>query len=197
MNIKILTRSTLAITGALFSLGTLAINPASAARITYDFFIDVPDHSEPLTGRFSYDESTEVNTFEEFEPWARPWGLRTYESKQYEVDFIEFSFLDQVYTQADALSPISWTLNYGNDYLVGEVLEWKTEDFRFFEGRSRTKTWTYFQSQQPDLGPLQVGLSRVKEEPISVPEPTILGGLFIFSLAGLLVKTRRKAQSVD
>ena len=196
MSLNLFTRSTVAITGALVSLGTLAINPASAARITYDFFVSFSDLSEPLTGRFSYDESTEVNTFYDFKP-ETVWGFRTYETQQYEVDFIEFSFLDKVYTQSEALSPISWSIHYADDYNVGQVLNWKTEDFDFYRIGARIKSWTFFRSQHPDFRGSQVSFSRVKEEPISVPEPTLLGGLSVLSLAGLLGKKRRKAQSVD
>ena len=200
MSLNLFTRSTLAITGALVSLGTLAINPASAARITYDFFMNLygPDgYDAPLTGRFSYDEATEVNTFYEFGEYGFPqWGVWTYEMKQYEVDFIEFSFLDQVYTQADALSPISFRMDYANDNPIGEVLSWETEDFRFSGGSYRMEAvWTQFQGKTPDIYySWNVPFSRVKEEPTSAPEPSILGALSVVGLAGLLRKRRGKTQ---
>ncbi len=196
MNATLLTRSTLAITGAVFSLGAIAIHPASAARITYDFFISVRDLSAPLTGRFSYDEATEVNTFYDFGDYGfPPWGVWTYEVKQYEVDFIEFSFLDQVYTQADALSPISFSMHYADTQEIGEVLSWETEDFRFTGGGYRMEAvWTGFQGKKTNLyDSWSVDFSRVQEEPTSVPEPSILGAFSVVGIAGLLWKKRVKA----
>ncbi|MCT7954612.1 PEP-CTERM sorting domain-containing protein [Laspinema palackyanum] len=213
MSLNLFTRTTLAMTGTLLSVGTVAINPASAARITYDFSgytYEGPGGYGPipLTGRFSYDEATEVNTFSVFEDPIRigPWGSHTWEIqryevevKQYEVDFIEFYFLDKVYTQSDAIYPIYWTIDYlkGENDPIGSFLYWATEDFLFKGDRYNLERWTSFYSAGPHWTGLPVEFSRVKEEPISVPEPTLLGGLSVLGLAGLLGKKRRKAQSVE
>ncbi len=219
MSANLFTRSTLAITGAVFSLGTVAIHPANAARITYDFdgYFYGSDTSGPLTGRFSYDEATEVKTilhdyreiFKESEGQSRPpWGGLISHAKRYQIDVIEFSFLDKVYTQADALGEISFSIFYDSDfevtynYEVGKILNWETEDFRF-SGRSyRESVWTVFESPKPNFFDYfhsdgSVEFSRVQEEPISVPEPSILGALSVVGLAGLLRKKRVKGQSVD
>lgn len=215
MSANLLTRSTLAITGAVLSLGTLAINPASAARITYDFdgYFNGSNTSGPLTGRLSYDEATEVKTilydytdFHEYsEGQFRPtWGGLISHAKRYKIDVIEFPFLDQVYTQADALSEISFWIFYDSDYEVtydyevGKVLYWETEDFRF-SGRSyREWSWTVFESPKPNFFDYfhsngSVEFLRVQEEPTSVPEPSILGAFSVVGLAGLLRKKRVKA----
>jgi hypothetical protein len=214
MSLNLFTRSTLAMTGALLSVGAVAINPASAARITYDFsgiMYEGPDQYGPLplTGRFTYDEATEVTTFAEY--FYPMWGFESWESegyeveiKQYEVDFIEFSFLDQVYvyTQFDPLSPLYWTVEYlkGEDEPFGKFIEWWVtgDGYFLFKGeRYRFERPTSFYSGGPEWGGPPLEFSRVKEQPTPVPEPTLLGGLSILGLAGLLGKKRRKAQSVD
>ncbi|MCT7968874.1 PEP-CTERM sorting domain-containing protein [Laspinema sp. D1] len=204
MSANLLTRSTLAITGAVFSLGAIAINPASAARITYDFFFDIGDHnqSSPLTGRFSYDEATEVK---EVRPpdMGYPWATV---EQRYEVDSIEFLFQDKVYTQADSPSPLQWHTASFLDGPEGwgpliQVLSWVTEDFTFRGLYDRESGSTHFYSHGNN-GPRynsvrSLVFSRVEEQPTPVPEPTILGGLSVLGFAGLLGKKRRKAQSVD
>lgn len=198
MSLNLFARSTLAITGAVLTVGTVAINPASAARITYDFFVDFygPDGYTPLTGRFSYDEATQNTSGYEHEGDGFPqWGVWIYESQEYEVDFIEFSFLDRVYTQADSLSSISFRIDYANHEEIGKILSWGTQDFSF-EGWSyrieaigttfHDKTTNFYNSSSVDF-------YRVQEEPTSVPEPSILGALSVVSLAGLLRRKRVKA----
>ncbi|MCT7954611.1 PEP-CTERM sorting domain-containing protein [Laspinema palackyanum] len=198
MTLNLLNRSTLAITGAVFSLGAIAINPASAARITYDFSVNIygPDGYAPLTGRLSYGEATQNRFVYEYEGEGVPqWGVWIYERQQYEVDFIEFSFLDRVYTQADALSPISFRMDYANHEEIGKILDWATEDFRFSGGSYRIEAvWTEFEDKKTNLySSWSVDFSRVEEKPISVPEPSILGAFSVVGLAGLLRKKRVKA----
>ncbi|MCT7954613.1 PEP-CTERM sorting domain-containing protein [Laspinema palackyanum] len=204
MSINLLTRSTLAITGAVFTLGAIAINPAAAARITYDFFFDIPDPnlSGPLTGRFSYDEATEIKVVQT-DVMGYPWPVV---DQKYEVDSIEFVFQDRVYTEADSLSPIQWHTASFLDGPEGwgpsiQVLSWVTEDFTFRGLYDRERGSTVFYSHGND-GPRydsegMFRFSQVEEQPTPVPEPTLLGGLSILGLAGLLGKKRRKAQSVD
>ncbi len=216
MNLNLFIRSTLAITGAVFSLGTVAIHPANAARITYDFSGDFsgPDKSGPLTGRFSYDEATEVKTilqdhtqsFEESEGQFIPHrGVLTSYRKRYKIDVIEFPFFDQVYTQADALGEIYFSIFYEryfyltDDYQVAESLYWETEDFLFgIRNYYRDYIWTEFEGKNSNLyhSPY-IDFYRVQEEPTSVPEPSILGALSVVGLAGLLRKKRVKAQLPD
>ncbi|MCT7982919.1 PEP-CTERM sorting domain-containing protein [Laspinema sp. A4] len=219
MSLNLFTRSTLAITGVVFSLGAVAINPAHAARITYDFsgYFSGPDNSGPLTGRFSYDEATEVKTilhdytklFEESEGRIHPpWGGLISHAKRYKIDVIEFSFIDQVYTQADALREIYFSIFYDSDfevtydYEVGEILSWETDDFRFSGRGYREWVWTVFESPKPNFFDYfhsdgSVQFYRVQEEPTSVPEPSILAALSVVGLAGLLRKKRVKAQLPD
>ena len=203
MSANFLTRSTLAITGAVFSLGTLAIHPAHAARITYDFFFDIGDHNQsvPLTGRFSYDATPQVESIYN-KIFDEP-GVVIYQ--QYEVDSIEFLFQGQVYTQADSNSPIKWEtirwLNQEDRRPLEQLLWWETPDFTFRGVSYRDSGSTVFYSHENN-GPRYDSVrslifSRVEEEPTPVPEPTLLGGLSILGLAGLLGKKRRKAQSVD
>ncbi|MCT7962918.1 PEP-CTERM sorting domain-containing protein [Laspinema sp. D1] len=198
MSLNLFTRSTLAITGSVFSLGTVAINPANAARITYDFSVNVysPDGYAPLTGRFSYDEATK-NTwgYEVGEEGYPQWGVWVYEGQQYEVDFIEFSFLNRVYTQADALSPIVFRMDYANYEEIGKTLYWETEDFSFVGWSYRIEAiGTGFQGKKTNLyDSWSVDFSRVQAEPTPVPEPSILGALSVVGLAGLLRKKRVKA----
>ncbi|MCT7993845.1 PEP-CTERM sorting domain-containing protein [Laspinema olomoucense] len=204
MNANLLTRSTLAITGAVFSLGTVVINPASAAGITYDFFFDIGDYnqSSPLTGRFSYDEATEVKVISPPD-MGYPWPTV---EQRYEVDSIEFLFQDRIYTQADSVAPIQWHTASFLDGPEGwgpsiQVLTWVTEDFTFLGDYYRESGSTHFYSHGNN-GPRynSVGMfrfSKVEEEPTPVPEPTLLGGLSVLGFAGLLGKKRRKAQSVD
>ncbi|MCT7993844.1 PEP-CTERM sorting domain-containing protein [Laspinema olomoucense] len=202
MSLNLFTRTTLAITGAVFSLGTVAVNPASAARITYDFSVNNdPSVLGPLRGRLSYDEATEVKSGYEFEDITHsPWGYLRYDSYSYKVDFIEFSFFDQVYTQADALSPISLYMGYTDGHEMGKVLSWETEDFWFRGWGYRMEAiWTEFYRKTPDglMFDQTVNFSRVQAEPTPVPEPSILGALSVLGLAGLLGKKRVKAQLPD
>ncbi|MCT7975605.1 PEP-CTERM sorting domain-containing protein [Laspinema olomoucense] len=219
MSANLFTRSTLAITGAVFSLGAVAIHPANAARITYDFsgYFSGPDKSGPLTGRFSYDEATEVKTilhdsralYEESEGQIRPpWGGLISHRKRYKIDVIEFPFFNKVYTQADALGEIYFSIVYDSDFVVtydyevGEILSWETDDFRFSGRNYREWFWTVFESPKPNFFDYfhsdgSVQFSRVQEEPTSVPEPSIIGALSVVGLAGLLRKKRIKAQLPD
>ncbi|MCT7975604.1 PEP-CTERM sorting domain-containing protein [Laspinema olomoucense] len=198
MTLNLLTRSTLAITGAVFSLGVIAINPAHAARITYDFSVPTygPDGYSSFTGRLSYDEATNNGWVYEYEGEDFPqWGVWRYESQQYQVDFIEFSFLDRVYTKADALSSIFLRIDYANRGEIGKTLYWETEDFSFVGWSYRMEEMgTGFQGKKTNLyDDWNVNFSRVQEEPTPVPEPSILGALSVVGLAGLLRKKRVKA----
>ncbi|MCT7982918.1 PEP-CTERM sorting domain-containing protein [Laspinema sp. A4] len=204
---NLLTQSTLAITGAVFSLGAVAINPANAARITYDFSVPIYNRNDvfsrdmtPLPGRFSYDDATQITTVYEYEGEGTPqWGIWRYEYHVYEVDFIEFPFLDRVYTQADALSPISLRIEYADEREIGKFLSWETEDFSFIRRSYRSEDlWTEFDSKAPNIySSRAIDFYRVQEEPTSVPEPSILAALSVVGLAGLLRKKRVKAQLVD
>ncbi|MCT7991564.1 PEP-CTERM sorting domain-containing protein [Laspinema olomoucense] len=205
MSANLFTRSTLAITGAVFSLGAVAINPANAARITYDFSMETygPDGYTPLTGRFSYDDATESKhiLYEYIEGEGEPqWGVFLYESKGYKVDVIEFSFLDKVYTQADAISPISFWMDYANNEKIGTGLYWETEDFVFRGWGYRMEaigTAFYRKTSDGLIFEQTVNFFPVPEEPTSVPEPSILAAFSVVGLAGLLRKKRIKAQLPD
>ncbi|MCT7982920.1 PEP-CTERM sorting domain-containing protein [Laspinema sp. A4] len=198
MSLNLWTRSTLAITGTLFSLGTVALNPANAARITYDFSVPTygSDGYSSLTGRLSYDEATENGWVYEYEGEDfPPWGVWRYESQQYQVDFIEFSFLDRVYTKADALSSILFRIDYASHGELGKTLSWETEDFSFVGGSYRMEAiWTEFHGKKTNFSDSwTVDFSRVQAEPTPVPEPSILGAFSVLGLAGLLRKKRVKA----
>jgi hypothetical protein len=197
MSVNLLTRSILATTGAVLSLGAVAINPAAAARITYDFSVlSSTDGSTSFTGRFSYDEATKVVSQYEYQDPSFGWQTYSYVTEEYEIDFIEFSFLDKVYTQADALSPIIWRLKSLNNFPPYEILSWETQDFRFVHASHLFFNFTYFLTNNPYTVD-NVAFSRVsrgEEQPTPVPEPSILAAFSVLGLAGLLRKKPVKAE---
>ncbi|MCT7980990.1 hypothetical protein [Laspinema olomoucense] len=216
MTLNLLTRSTLAITGAVFSLGTVAINSANAARITYKFDVSATYYeqidsiingqfsrtyktigNETFSGWFGYDEATEEKSGYTLDDINQsPWGFLTYDNYRYQVDTMEFLFRDRVYTLADSFYPVYWRNDYIDGEKFGDVLEgWETEDFGFETGSYRVEAiWNEFYDKTTPISNYgSVDFSLLEVTPTSVPEPSMLGALSVVSLAGLLRKTRIKA----
>lgn len=187
MTSNLSTKLAIATAGVCLSFAAFAVNSAQAATITYEFTTTTFSENF-LKGKFSYDEAA-----------ATPVDNQTGVTRVDEEDIFDFSFtyLGESFTKEDV------NFNYPDLLLIdgspSEQIE-LTQGGLYFSYIGRMSESFVIKGGEAnnafegDDFAAYVTYTKVESPTTSVPEPSVIAGLAVFGLAGLMKKKLASSQ---